>query len=92
MKCQKNRNNNKYISWPVNELDVVNVPENTRIASSARTCSLACGGAGLDIELVCEVSNKAHFYLSSMLNWYYPTVSRDQIWDFATMNIKDEVG
>ena len=65
MKCQKNRNNNKYISWPVNELDVVNVPENTRIASSARTCSLACGGAGLDIELVCEVSNKANFYLSS---------------------------
>ena len=50
----ENRNNNKYISWPVNELDVVNVPENTRIASSARICSLARGGAGLDTELVCK--------------------------------------
>ena len=58
----ENRNNNKYISWPVNELDVVNVPENTRIASSASTCSLARGGAGLDTELVCKVSTIVSSY------------------------------
>ena len=64
----ENRNNNKYISWPVNELDVVNVPENTRIASSARTCSLARGGAGLDIELVCKVSTIVSFYQNLQCN------------------------
>ena len=73
----ENRNNNKYISWPVNELDVVNVPENTRIASSARTCSLARGGAGLDTELVCKVSKKANFYLSSQKQSFH---NHEELW------------